>query len=346
MRVVGPLCFSYYLSMTQAQNILLAGALLTLPALSYAADTGIRVVSIEPAVCEYRFQSVVTSGDRPQLAFNHKGRTIIVRPGDDLGDYVISEFSRKTESVYNGSINAYQDLAIARVQLTHQVSGRVLELEEGQDTPVGGHVAVLADLESARYGTVSEGQRIQRGDDAYQVKTISRSEVILNGRSGDTILAEIQPEEEQAIERSIEESKATRLAAEREAEEKRQIVLAAREFAEQEVREAQMRAAGRTVVNTRPQHRVEVRTRSILPPEWLYPPTLYMCGPRHPIEGRRYPDAISPTGCRVYTPAPLTARATTYRFPAIYGDELVIGPSGGHLRVTPRGSRRTVQIGF
>ena len=138
----------------------------------------IRVYAIEPASFDYVFTAVVAeNSNNPILSLNHRsGRTSFVRPGGQVGEYVVSNYQSGVTHIYNSTINSTQDVKTGKVSLFGK-DGPPVVLELGRRLPQPGWMAYLVDLNDGNWWYVRESDVIVRDTVSVHIGLVGSNSV-------------------------------------------------------------------------------------------------------------------------------------------------------------------------
>ena len=234
----------------------------------------LRVWDIGSSTFDYVFTgSTPSTSKKPVLSFNERGgRTHFVHEREMLGDFQVWSYMPRTTNVFKRSINRMKTVSIGEVVLRHPKTYQRVTLTENRLSPEDGYTARLTRLDSGQTWVVKEGDFLFYDDWRAEVVNIDATVLVVRLDSGSLQWIPHVSDRGRVhvtgvwkeIARARAEAEA-RLAEERAVEREER----ARRLAAAQARLEEARAA------TRPEPlRTEVRYRSLIPPEVLYPPVV------------------------------------------------------------------------
>jgi hypothetical protein len=258
-----------------------------------AARDDLRVHSIRPAVFEYVFTSIVSgTGDNARLAFNHRsGKTCFRGIGDKLGDFTIKSVEKKTESVFNETINAHQDKPASIVTLEGP-KGNAITLKQNKRISQPGWIATVVSLKNARWARVYEQDVLDLDGTSFVIEAIKAEQIVAseNGK-----LFAIPPLSEDDKTKLVKVRE--RLAAEREARRRarREAQRLAAKWRKQEETDRLLQESPGVSTYYRPRETVEIKRKPkfFLGSEYPYPVEFQVVPVyRRTPSGKRVPSAV------------------------------------------------------
>jgi hypothetical protein len=212
-------------SWLRKQAILVAAALWSCGACSPASAgvADLRVYAVQPGCFPYLFTSRASQfGDKPVLAFNDLGgRTHFVAVGDRIGDYTVEAYEPRSETVFNASINAYQEKDRGRVALVAE-DGSSITLVRGEPLEQPGWLACLVSLASGDWHHALQRDDITIDDIDLSVQQVNPTSVVASAKGGaPTRLPAISGTERTALRQLWEDRRREREETLKQAEEER-----------------------------------------------------------------------------------------------------------------------------
>ena len=248
----------------------------------------LRVWDIGPSSFDFVFTGgTPSSGKKPTLSFNERGgRTHFVQEGDVMGPYQVWRYTPKTTNVFNASINRMKTVSIGEVVLRDAKRYKRVTLTENKVLPEEGYTARMTRLDSGQTWVVKAGDFLFYDEWRAEVIRIDASVLVVRL---DTGVMQWIPHVSDRDRMHVKDvwNEIARIRAEEKAR-LAQIRAEEREERGRRVAEAEARlAAARAAAKEREPIRTEIRYRSLIPPEVLYPPVLICpdCGIK--VEPRR-----------------------------------------------------------
>ena len=154
-----------------------------------------RVLCVYSNCFEYLFASVVSgTGDNATLAFNYLGgRTVFVKIGQPLGEYVVESVTTGSQEVFNPTINTNQTVKTGVATLKKE--GETIRLEMGRPLPRPGYQALVAWLDTGDAAYLRPGDLVTGTTPQMTVKSVRPGSVTLASPNGVTAVANATSEE-------------------------------------------------------------------------------------------------------------------------------------------------------
>ncbi len=249
----------------------------------------LRIWNIQPSTFDYVFTGVAPSSDPSEkLAFNSRdGRTHFVHVGDQMGDYRVASYTAEEKTVFNASINRNKTVSIGQVVLRHLDTDNEVILTENVVLGEEGWTARLSRLDTGYPWVLKEGDHIGYDNVRVTILRVGQGVVVVRLENGTHQIVPYVTDVERATLRRVwndaarareKEAQEVQLARNAELMEREKGLLASR------VRIAKAKAARAQAI---PPLRQEIRFRSLIPPEVMYPAVLVcaQCG-IHRVSGR------------------------------------------------------------